>query len=90
MSVVSAMTDVRPYLTVEEAADLLNVSPRSVHERTRLRALPLRKMPGQRKILIPREELLAWIDGAELEVVEKDNGTVVVRPAFPASTEAVI
>jgi excisionase family DNA binding protein len=68
------------YLTIEQAAEELHCTPRSVHERTRLRAIPMRKIAGTRRVLIPRDELVAFMDGAELEVVEKPDGSVIVRP----------
>lgn len=67
------------FLTVEQAADLLHQTPRSVHERTRLRAIPMRKLKGTRRVLIPRDELFEFMGGADLEVVKKDDGSVIVR-----------
>jgi excisionase family DNA binding protein len=71
------------FLTVEEAAELLRCSTRSVHERTRLRELPCRRLPGTRRVLFRREELEAWVESGgavELEVVEGLRGGFVVRP----------
>ncbi len=71
------------FLTVEEAAELLRCSTRSVHERTRLRELPCRRLPGTRRVLFRRDELEAWVESGgavELEVVEGDRGGFVVRP----------
>lgn len=70
----------QPYLTVKEAADLLRVTPRAIHERTSHRSIPMRKLAATRKILFVASELLAWVDGAELETLEKPDGTVIVRP----------
>jgi excisionase family DNA binding protein len=67
----------REYLTVEEAAKLANTSARSIHGLTRVNAIPLRRLPGMRRLLIPEAEFRAWIDGAALEVL--DDGRVV-RP----------
>lgn len=67
------------YLSIEQAAEMLHCTPRSVHERTRLRAIPMRKVAGTRRVLIPRDELTAWLDGAELETIEKPDGSVIVR-----------
>lgn len=75
-----------PYLSVEQAAELLHQTPRSIHERTRLRQIPMRKMRGSRRILVPRDELLRFMNGSELEVLEKPDGTVVVRPVTEASS----
>jgi hypothetical protein len=68
------------YLVIDEAAELLRMSVRAVHERTRTRSIPMRKLAATRKILFVREELLAYMDGAELTVFEKSDGSVIVRP----------
>ncbi len=47
-------------LTVEETADLLRVPCSWVYERTRVGAIPMRKIG--RLVRIPRDELLTWID----------------------------
>jgi predicted DNA-binding transcriptional regulator AlpA len=66
------------YLRLEDVAeDFLRCSPRSVHELTRRNAIPLRRIPGVRRVLFVEDELRAWIDGAELEVID---GGRVVRP----------
>jgi excisionase family DNA binding protein len=81
MATVASHADgLKPYLTVEQAAELLHQSPRSIHERTRLRAIPMRKLRGTRRVLIPRDELFEFMGGADLEVVEKADGSVIVRP----------
>jgi excisionase family DNA binding protein len=71
------------YLTVEETAKLLRCSTRSVHERTRLREIPCRRLPGTRRVLFRMEEVEAWVESGgavELEVVEGARGGFVVRP----------
>ena len=68
------------YLTVEEAAELLRRSPRSIHELTRLRRIPHRRLPGMRRLLFLEDELKAWVDGCELEVRNLADGSRVVRP----------
>jgi excisionase family DNA binding protein len=68
------------YLTVEEAAELLRRSPRSVHELTRSRKIPHRRLVGMRRLLFLADELEAWADGAELETIELADGSRVVRP----------
>jgi excisionase family DNA binding protein len=65
----------RDLLTVEEAAEILRTTPRSVHGLTARNAIPLRRLQGMRRVLIPEGELFAWIDGAALEVLDG-----VVRP----------
>ena len=47
-------------LTVQEAAEYLRVPISWVYERTRTRAIPIRKLG--RHVRIPRSELLAWIN----------------------------
>jgi excisionase family DNA binding protein len=69
-----------PYLTVEDVAELLACSKRTVHERARLGEIPHRRPSGARRLLFVEAELRAWIDGAELERVELPRGGRVVRP----------
>jgi predicted DNA-binding transcriptional regulator AlpA len=76
-------------LHVEDVAALLGSSTRSVHELTRLRRIPCRRIAGTRRVLFVEEEVLAWVDaagGMPLEVLEP-NGGLVVRPA-PAAGAA--
>jgi excisionase family DNA binding protein len=70
---------------VEQVAELLGCSTRSVHELTRRRAIPFRRIPATRRCLFVEAEVLAWVDaggGIPLEVVEGERGGVVVRPAL--------
>lgn len=69
-----------PFLLVEDVAEMLGCSPRTVHERTRLREIPHRKPAGVRRVLFLEDELRAWLDGAPLEVEELPRGGRVVRP----------
>lgn len=69
-----------PYLLVADVAARLRCSTRSVHELTRLREIPHRRLPGSRRCLFLVEELEAWEGGAPLEVVEMARGGRVVRP----------
>ena len=69
-----------PYLTVEEVAERLHASTRTILERTRTGTIPHRRLPGQRRCLFLPYELDAWLDGAELEVTELAGGGRVVRP----------
>lgn len=70
-------------LTTEEAAVFLRRSPRAIRELTAKNAIPHRKMRGCRRVLFPRRELLAWLDGAAL-IVETAPGSRVVRAAVPS------
>lgn len=47
-------------LTVQEVAEYLRVPESWVYERTRRRAIPVRKLG--RLVRIPRQELLAWVE----------------------------
>lgn len=77
------------YLTVEEVAELLRCSTRTVHELTRKGAIPHRRIGGTRRCLFQRDEVAAWLDGAELEVSKLPNGGRRVRPKLPARLRAV-
>src|SRR3954471_10997578 len=69
-----------PFLTVEDIAELLHCSRRSVHELTRTGRIPHRRIEGTRRCLFVPDELDAWLDGAELKVLETPRGGRVVRP----------
>ena len=73
------------YWTTEEAADYLRTSVRGLRERTRLKRVPCRKIGGHRRILFTREELDAFLDGAELETVELPGNGWRVKPVEPAT-----
>ena len=77
---VSRMRADSPFLLVEEVAERLRRSVRSIHELTRLGEIPHRKLPGSRRCLFLEAELEKWEDGARLEVVELPRGGRVVRP----------
>lgn len=71
------------WLHVEDVSALTGYSVRTVHELTRQRRIPCRRIPATRRILFDSDELSAWIDAggaAELEVIEGRNGGLVVRP----------
>ena len=55
------LSELGDLLTVEEVAEYLRVPRSWVYERTRCRAIPIRKLG--RHVRIPRDELLAWIEG---------------------------
>jgi Helix-turn-helix domain len=69
-----------PYLDVSDVAERLRCSTRSIHELTRLNRIPHRKLPGGRRCLFLENELRAWEDGADVEVVLRPNGGRIVRP----------
>jgi excisionase family DNA binding protein len=68
------------YMLVEDVAELLACSKRTVHERARLGEIPHRRPPGARRLLFVEAEVRAWLDGADLERVELPRGGRVVRP----------
>lgn len=85
----TAMARVGPsFLTADDVAELTRGSVRVVRELTAKRAIPHRKMPGIRRVLYPLDEILAWLDGAQLEVIERE-GCRIVRARDPGSREAV-
>ena len=69
-----------PYLQVEDVAELLGCSKRTVHERARLAEIPHRRPPAARRLLFLEGEIRAWLDGAELECLALPRGGRVVRP----------
>jgi excisionase family DNA binding protein len=62
------------FLCVDEVAQRLRCSMRSVHEITRLNEIPHRKLPGRRRCLFLPDELQVWENGAQLEVVDLARG----------------
>lgn len=67
-------------LTVEQAAERYHTSRKAIHDKTRARVIPMLKRAGFRRVLLPVAWLDAWDEGAELEVSEGTDGTVMVRP----------
>ena len=69
----------RPF-TLEQAAEFLGSSTRTLGERARKRQIPHRRPPYGRRLLFYPSELSAWLDGAPLEVLELPGGGRSVRP----------
>lgn len=69
-----------PFLTADEVAARLRCSLRTVHELARRNEIPLRRLPGCRRLLFVTEHLAQWEDGAPLEIVQLGRGGRVVRP----------
>jgi hypothetical protein len=67
-------------LTAEEVAARYQCSLRTIHERTRLFAIPHLKHPGGRRNYYPLDWLSEWDEGTDLEVRELVDGGRVVRP----------
>jgi excisionase family DNA binding protein len=73
------------YLLVEDVAERLHCSTRTVHELTRTNAIPHRRPPGTRRCLFREEELEAWESGSPLEVTELPHGGRLVVPRRSAA-----
>ena len=73
-------TATSPFLTADEVAGRLRCSLRTVHELARRNEIPLRRLPGRRRLLFVAEHLALWEDGASLEIVQLSRGGRVVRP----------
>lgn len=58
----TAPSDAPLYLTTKEVADLLRVRERKVYDLAGADEIPHRRITG--KLLFPRDEILAWIDGS--------------------------
>ena len=69
-----------PFLTADEVAARLRCSLRTVHELARRNEIPLRRLPGCRRLLFAAEHLTQWEDGAPLEIIQLSRGGRVVRP----------
>jgi excisionase family DNA binding protein len=72
-----------PYLLVEDVAERLRCSTRTVHELTRTNAIPHRRLPGARRCLFRPDELEAWENGTPLEVTPLPRNGRVVSPRRP-------
>ena len=69
------------YLKVEDVAELLHISTRTVHEMTRQRRIPFRRPPYTRRCLFNLAEIEAWMNGAKLETEKFEGNGLAVRPA---------
>jgi excisionase family DNA binding protein len=67
-----------PYLLVEEVAQRLRCSTRTIHELTRKNAIPHRRLAGSRRCLFRVDELEAWENGSSLQVRDLPRGGRVV------------
>ena len=68
------------FLTADEVAARLRCSLRTVHELARRNEIPLRRLPGCRRLLFVTDHLAQWEDGTPLEIVPLSRGGRVVRP----------
>jgi excisionase family DNA binding protein len=69
-----------PYLLVEDVAIRLRCSTRTIHELTRTRRIPHRRLPGSRRCLFLPDELERWEAGATLSVRNLEGAGCVVTP----------
>lgn len=74
-----SVTHDRP-LTVDETADVLRCSRRTVAELVRHNRIPHIVAPMTRRVLIPPGWLAAWLAGEELELELTPDGGRIVRP----------
>lgn len=68
------------FLLSEDVAELLGAARSTVQEWCRLGRIPNRRMPGQRRCIIPRRDFDAWLEGTELETIKLAGGGRIVRP----------
>jgi excisionase family DNA binding protein len=59
---------------------MLACSVRTVHELARTGGIPHRRPPGTRRLLFRADEILAWLDGATLEITTLPRNGRIVRP----------
>jgi excisionase family DNA binding protein len=67
------------WFSAKDAAAYVGRSPRVIHELTRTKRIPHRRVDGLRGYLFRSGDLDAWLAGAQLEAVEVSDG-LVVRP----------
>lgn len=60
------------YLTLPQVAELLHVSERTVFNMTRDGRLPARRLPGTRKYLYVRREIIDLVDQHRTDVEQPD------------------
>ena len=67
------------YLTLPQVAELLHVSERTVFNMTRDGRLPARRLPGTRKYLYVRHEIIDLVDSHRTDTADPDPATVDQR-----------
>lgn len=73
-------TNSSTFLTAPEVAVRLRCSLRTVHELARRNEIPVRRLPGSRRLLFSEHDLNQWEDGATVEVIQLPRGGRIVRP----------
>jgi len=74
----------RDLLTVEQAANYLQLSQSSIRSYIRQGKLKAFRVAGKRKVLIPRDELLKLLEPARGEMIDELDGDDDDAPAAPA------
>jgi excisionase family DNA binding protein len=78
------------FLTLEQVAELLHVSTKTVFNMTRDGRLPARRLPGSRRYLYVRQEILDLLDqhrtdtAQQIETAEKADAQVSPPSSPPA------
>jgi excisionase family DNA binding protein len=78
------------FLTLEQVAELLHVSTKTVFNMTRDGRLPARRLPGSRRYLYVRQEILDLLDqhrtetARKIETVEKADAQLSPPSSPPA------
>ena len=67
------------YLTLPQVAELLHVSERTVFNMTRDGRLPARRLPGTRKYLYVRKEIIDLVDEHRTDIAKPDPAAVDQR-----------
>jgi excisionase family DNA binding protein len=76
----------RVFLTLDEAAELLRSTPRSVRERSAAGKIPHWRPAGCRASLYPVDELESWLaSGEPLELLELKDGERICRSSGASS-----
>ncbi len=71
-SIISMDAESRDLLTVEQAANYLQLSQSSIRSYIRQGKLKAFRVAGKRKVLIPRDELLKLLEPARGEIEDSD------------------
>lgn len=67
--------DREPFLTLPQVAELLHISTKTAHAMAREGRLPARRLPGMRKYLFVRSEILELVDKSRVAVAETEVST---------------
>lgn len=76
----------RDLLTVEQAANYLQLSQSSIRSYIRQGKLKAFRVAGKRKVLIPRDELLKLLEPARGELLDEDEAGTDIKSGGNSST----